>query len=132
MAGGVSEYSVQEEVALRLRWRGAHQSERTAQERKKAAEAGRTQGSTNDWRGKQMAGPQDQVRRVGFILGPGSRCRNPRFHRLVSEEGWGGEEGGSREMQVDGRCGRGWGSNQVVSRVWGRVGGGQAYLRMEN
>ena len=87
MAGGVSEYSVQEEVALRLRWRGAHQSERTAQERKKAAEAGRTQGSTNDWRGKQMAGPQDQVRRVGFILGPGSRCRNPRFHRLVSEEG---------------------------------------------
>ena len=38
MAGGVSEYSVQEEVALRLWWRGAHQSERTAQERKKAAE----------------------------------------------------------------------------------------------
>lgn len=83
-----------------------------------------------------MTGPRDQVRRVGFILGPGSRCRNPRVHRLVSEEGWGGErggaEGGRGEMQVDGLCGRGWGSDQVVSRVWGRVRRGQAYLGMEN
>lgn len=37
---GVSEYSVEEEVALRLGWRGAHQSERAAQERMKAAGAG--------------------------------------------------------------------------------------------
>ena len=55
VAGGVSEYSVQEEVALRLGWQGAHQSERTAQERKKAAEqdkprGARMTGEENKWR----------------------------------------------------------------------------------
>ena len=82
-----------------------------------------TQGSTSDWKGKPIAGPRDQVRRVGFILWPRSRCRNPRVHLLISEEGWGGEEGGSGEMQAEGPCGRGRGSNWVVCKVWGRVGG---------
>ena len=129
---GISEYSVQEEGALRHGWRGAHQSERTAQERMKAAGAGWTQGSRSDWKGKPIGGPRDQVKSVGFILGPGSRCRNPRVHLLVSEEGWGGEEGGSGEMQAEGPYGRGWGSDWVVCKGWGRVGGGQAYLGMES
>lgn len=74
MAGGVSEYSVQEEVALRLGWQGAHQSERTAQERKKAAEQDKPRGARMTGEENKWRVPRTKSGGWGSFLGQGAHA----------------------------------------------------------